>query len=1208
MNQNLLQKRAFRAALVTLLLCVAGVTNLKAQVPQGAINGLFTINSSGSRVYFSQGNLQYIGSAAAPYWKFADHQWDYLGTTTNQNSSNSNVDRDLFGWGTSGINHGANCYQPWSTSTNDADYYAYGSESYNLNDLTGLADWGCNAISNGGNQENSGWRTLTQAEWYYVFITRSTVSGIRYAKAQVNGVSGVMLFPDLWNSSFYQPNNYNSGGADFSTNVLTSAQWERLEQQGAVFLPAAGYRYGTSVTNVDPYGYYWSASYCSSLYAYFVYFYGSGLYAGNLNNRDRDCGHSVRLVCPAQNSILGIKATPNPALGGVVSGAGAYAEGAECTLTAMPNAGFEFINWVENGEIVSTVASLTFTVNAERWLVARFKKANSIVFADMNVEAICLDNWDSDGDGLLSYEEAAAVTDLGTVFKSNTAITSFDELQYFTGLNNIAAQAFFGCNHLQSVVFPESITYIGQKAFQNCTSLTGELVFPNTLVTVEDNAFLGCTNIAAVTIGPGVTQIDAYAFGGCTGINVIKTLAVMPPSLANNSFYNVSTDVALYVPCEARNAYHANENWNVFTNYQDSPYELAVLSEDNAQGAVNIEKHATCDDMVCIVKANPNLHYGFSCWLKDGEVVSTERVYTFTLEENMTLVARFEPNETLSNHWVPLANFENNMTGIGVVLIDGVEQLSYRLELGIFCGDECRGSSLPEQWGERWLYPFTMGGVAGETFTFRLFNHETNQEMELFCNTTVAYQNDADIGNLDDPFTIEFSNNVTVSAVVNPTGAGNVTGVGEYPWGSTAELTATANPGYAFRNWTRYGSVLSTDPTITITVEGPVTLTANFDIVQQWELQEGWTWWSSYIELSNINGLALLEESLGDAGEMIKNQQSFVKKEPNTPWYGSLTSLNNENGYKIKVTSPCTPSIAGTVASPSNHIISLQNGYNWIGYPVNTEQLVSTALSNFEPQNEDIIKGQNGHAKYNASNSVWFPQTFKLVPGCSYMYKSNANETRTLVFVQGRNAEVTLPQEVHYWESDAKAFPDNSTIQAVVVVDGKELRDDAVEVGAFVGGVCRGSSPLLYDEYHDRYYAMLTVTGEEGDELCFGMVDTKTGEVNMNSDTKLNFVVDAVEGGFSSPFEIHFASQPMQQTSVMAFPNPLEKNQEFILQIPAYETVKEVWVNNAIGVTLRNESGKMVNAQLEGFPEPGVYVVRALCESGAVYYCKLIVK
>ena len=112
------------------------------ETPVGAISGKFTINADGDQVYFSQGNLQYIGSASTPYWKFADNQWDILGTTTGQNSDDQNVDRDLFGWGMSGYTIGFNSYQPWNTSVYNSDYYAYGSYQFNLYEQTGEADWG----------------------------------------------------------------------------------------------------------------------------------------------------------------------------------------------------------------------------------------------------------------------------------------------------------------------------------------------------------------------------------------------------------------------------------------------------------------------------------------------------------------------------------------------------------------------------------------------------------------------------------------------------------------------------------------------------------------------------------------------------------------------------------------------------------------------------------------------------------------------------------------------------------------------------------------------------------------------------------------------------------------------------------------------------------------------------------------------------------
>jgi hypothetical protein len=262
--------------------------------PTGAIAGLFSVSPS-LQVWFSQGNLQYRASTKT--WQFAEHQWDYVGDANTNISQTYSDWIDLFGWGTSGYNHGAVCYQPWSTSTTSSDYYAYGSYTYNLYDQTGQADWGYNAISNGGNTTHT-WRTLTHEEWRYVFNTRNTSSGIRYAKATVNNVNGVILLPDDWQSSYYSLSSTNSLGASYSSNTITATQWATLEQHGAVFLPAAGYRNGTSVYNVGSFGNYWSASCNNSSSAWYVYFGNSSL--GTSYGYNRGYGQSVRLVLSPQ--------------------------------------------------------------------------------------------------------------------------------------------------------------------------------------------------------------------------------------------------------------------------------------------------------------------------------------------------------------------------------------------------------------------------------------------------------------------------------------------------------------------------------------------------------------------------------------------------------------------------------------------------------------------------------------------------------------------------------------------------------------------------------------------------------------------------------------------------------------------------------------------------------------------------------------------
>ncbi len=268
-----------------------------SNVPEGAINGKFTINDSGNQVFFSQGNLQYIGSASTPYWKFAENQWDCLGTSTGQNSNSQTVDRDLFGWGTSGWNCGNSCYQPWETYNMTGSSYGPAGAN-NLTGTNANSDWGVyNSISNGGDQPSQ-WRTLSKDELVYVFDTRTTESGIRFAKAKVNDVNGVILLPDDWKDSYYSLNEVNVKEAHYSSNTITASMWSFLERVGAVFFPATGYRFGTSVYSVGVNGYYWSSSFINATYAYGVYFNDS-----NENSKDgsnRSYGRGVRLVCVAE--------------------------------------------------------------------------------------------------------------------------------------------------------------------------------------------------------------------------------------------------------------------------------------------------------------------------------------------------------------------------------------------------------------------------------------------------------------------------------------------------------------------------------------------------------------------------------------------------------------------------------------------------------------------------------------------------------------------------------------------------------------------------------------------------------------------------------------------------------------------------------------------------------------------------------------------
>ena len=166
----------------------------------------------------------------------------------------------------------------------------------------------------------------------------------------------------------------------------------------------------------------------------------------------------------------------------------------------------------------------------------------NIQFEDLQVKAICCKHWDTNNDGELSYAEAAAVTDIGTIFKENTNIIAFTELKYFTGITAIPSSAFEACNNLWKIVLPCNIVSIGDYSFDECNNLQtiniqsnvkelgvaalsgtalAEIILPNSITRIEDHLFASCPSLKRVVLGNQVTSVGTYAFVGCPSLKQV---------------------------------------------------------------------------------------------------------------------------------------------------------------------------------------------------------------------------------------------------------------------------------------------------------------------------------------------------------------------------------------------------------------------------------------------------------------------------------------------------------------------------------------------------------------------------------------------------------------------------------------------------------------------------------------------------------------
>lgn len=1044
-----------------------------------------------------------------------------------------------------------------------------------------------------------------------------------------------------------------------------------------------------------------------------------------------------------------------------------------------------------------------------------------ISFTDANVKAICVTNWDTNNDGELSYAEAAAVTDLGMAFAANYTITSFNELQFFTGLTVIAGDAFIWCHSLSSVVLPNTITELQTEAFYDCTSLlaitipanvniigsyafsgcddmeqmivdpnntvydsrgncngiihteTNSLEFgckntviPNTVTAIHNaftnceglttiripfsvvdiytNAFYACSNLESIEVDPDnpvfdsrdncnavintntnklivgsintiipstVTVIGYYAFSyryrngahhiiipenvaaieenafyGGYGIASLTMLAEVPPVMGSHTFEFVPKDILVIVPCGTTPAYSSALGWSEFTNFQVDAacsYDITVSANPSGGGTVTGDgtySHGETCTLVTTategytfvnwtkdnVEVSTNSEYSFAAiqsgdyqanfslntyeitavandaslgtvtgggtynygetvtltatantgvlfrnWTEGGTVISTDETYSFTATSDRSIVANFE---AIVNHWTPISGNQYNMSVNGVILIDGVEQMLTTLEVGAFCGEECRASACAEYFPPTQQYVVTLtirsNMVNGETITFRLYDHLTQQEMDLHCANTISFENNAMIG-VNDWFPFAFCNSYNVSVAMSPEGAGTITGAGDYYFGTTATLAASATEGFSFAGWTVNGVTVSTDNPYSFEVTESISLVAAFDRMEVTALSTGWHWWSTSIELSGMNGLAMLENSLGHYGLEVKSQSASMQNYYQTIgydyWFGTLTTagLQNENGYMVRVSDPCSITMTGSVANPSDHPITIESNWNWIGYPVGATQSVSVAMGGVSPESNDVIKGQGWTSTYY-SGYGWFPTTPVLSPGNMYMYYSNAVENKTLTFANNREIVAVVNEDPLQWNANTHAYAHNLVVMAMVSVNGKEQRDESLEVGAFVDGECRGSARLIYFEPLDRYYVMMTVSGMEGEHVGFKLINQE--KETMNSENGIVFKTDDIVGSLDNPFTLHFNQMSQGFGVVTIYPNPVERGQKLTLLLSDNELPNKVVFYDAMGAMVSSESGDVALSSIKAPSTSGIYTMELVTRTGNVYRCKLVVR
>ncbi|MBR6928730.1 MAG: InlB B-repeat-containing protein [Bacteroidales bacterium] len=440
-----------------------------------------------------------------------------------------------------------------------------------------------------------------------------------------------------------------------------------------------------------------------------------------------------------------ITVSANPTNGGTVSGGGTYNQGQSCTVTATANSGYTFTNWTENGNVVSTQANYTFNVTGNRTLVANFQAQQQSY--TITVSANPTNGGTVTGGG--TYQQGQSCT------VHATAATGYTFVRWTENGTQVSTNANY------------TFTVTGNR------NLVAQFQQQSYTITVSANPTNGGTVTGGGTYQQGQNcTVHATAATGYTFVRWTE----------NGS--QVSTN--------ANYSFTVTGNRTLVAQFQQQTYTITATADPTTGGSVT--GGGTYNyGQTCTLTATPVTgSYIFVNWTKNGQQVSTNQTYSFTVTESAQYVAHFE-----------LQTFDINVSA----------NPSY--------AGTVEGGGTYNFWQQ-----CTVIATPNEGYDFLNWTENGNQ---VSTNPTYSFN-----VSLDRDLVANFAlQTIEISASVDPAEGGTATGGGTYNYGDEVTISIETNEDWAFRNWTENGVVLTEDKTFTFTA------TANRNFVAHLEYTEG---------------------------------------------------------------------------------------------------------------------------------------------------------------------------------------------------------------------------------------------------------------------------------------------------------------------------------------------------------------------------------
>ena len=570
------------------------------------------------------------------------------------------------------------------------------------------------------------------------------------------------------------------------------------------------------------------------------------------------------------------------------------------------------------------------------------------------------------------------------------------------------------------------------------------------------------TATANPTAGGEIEGTGTYMYG------TECTLTAVPGEAYN--FLNWSSVTGEVLSTETAYTFTVTGEANYVANFELKTYQVSVTCNPATSGYV-LGAGTFVHGSTCTLTAASSGNNFFVNWTENDVEVSREASYAFTVTEDHNLVANY-----LEYHWTAnFGQFPDVMAIVSVVNIEGVEQVSDMIEIAAFIGDECRGREVGiavPVLGHTYYF-LMVTGEEGEVFdSYRLYNHETQEEYDLYCFQEIEFEADGDMGDFWDPYVFEFAHM------------------------QTYELA----PGF---NW--FSTYIETNGIDALGMIENSIGDKGQRILSQTEYTENYGypygWWGS---LESVNNESMYRIVMSQSGTV--ELLGAIADPAEHP----ITISKGFNHIGLISSTPITLVDAfANLQKTDQDMLKTQTAYTtyWADFDFWWGSIEETDL---------LMPGQG--LTYQSQNNN--PVTF------TYPSASSSKGTRMKV----------VSKKDNHWKADYRAYPYNMTVMAVVELADEEIASENYELAAFANGECRGSVRLLYVEPMDRYVAFLTVAGDESTTLDLRLYNSETGEEYFNADNHIVFNVDDMIGNRDNPFVVRFNSSASEQLVIYPNP------------------------------------------------------------------------